>query len=324
MFAHFWLRQCRMVLRPHLYCLPSRFTIVRYLYWILGLCGIWSGVFCSVCADCADDSSAGSCDCLVQGCRCGGFFPNSAVFALVLGTSVLAYGILALPLLFFGYAYGVAFFWLRLLILHLSLSCGSWPWGFKLRAPISGGPCVCVGFFLRRRSCVFFLSSCSAWGRLLLSLFWCCFCASSCGACGFPRRVLLQVTLKGFRNLSGSSCLSCSCGGALLLGWGVFGAPLGFYLVPCSSSGACGLSSLPCRRLPLEVFCLFCHRVPDLLLHWWRRLGGNPSLILSVLLLRWLACSGSLGSAPCVRELPLWLYLLFGRQCNNPAGFPLP
>ena len=44
MFAHFWLRQCRMVLRPHLSCLPSRFTIVRYLYWFLDLCGIWSGV----------------------------------------------------------------------------------------------------------------------------------------------------------------------------------------------------------------------------------------------------------------------------------------
>ena len=70
----------------------------------------WSGVFCSVCADCADDSSAGSCACLAQGCRCGGFLPDSAVFALVLGTSVLAYGILALPLLFLGYAYGVAFF----------------------------------------------------------------------------------------------------------------------------------------------------------------------------------------------------------------------
>ena len=40
MFVHFWLRQCRMVLRPHLYCLPSRFTIVRYLYWFLGLCGV--------------------------------------------------------------------------------------------------------------------------------------------------------------------------------------------------------------------------------------------------------------------------------------------
>ena len=29
-----------MVLRPHLYCLPSRFIIVRYLYWFLGLCGV--------------------------------------------------------------------------------------------------------------------------------------------------------------------------------------------------------------------------------------------------------------------------------------------
>ena len=25
-FAHFWLCQCRMVLRPLLYCVPSRFT----------------------------------------------------------------------------------------------------------------------------------------------------------------------------------------------------------------------------------------------------------------------------------------------------------
>ena len=40
MFAHFWLRQCRMVLRTHLYCLPSRFTIVRCLYWFIGLCGV--------------------------------------------------------------------------------------------------------------------------------------------------------------------------------------------------------------------------------------------------------------------------------------------
>ena len=42
--AHFWLRLCRMVLRPHLYCLPSRFTIVRYLYWFLTL--VWYLVRC--------------------------------------------------------------------------------------------------------------------------------------------------------------------------------------------------------------------------------------------------------------------------------------
>ena len=39
-FAHFWLRQCRMVLRPYLYCILSRFTIVWSLYWVLGLCGV--------------------------------------------------------------------------------------------------------------------------------------------------------------------------------------------------------------------------------------------------------------------------------------------
>ena len=69
-------------------------------------------------------------------------------------------------------------------------------------------------------------------------------------------------------------------------------------------------------------FCLFCRRVPDLLPLWWRRLGGNPSLIISVLLLRRQACRGLLVSAPCVRELPLGLCLLFGRQCHSPAGFP--
>ena len=47
-------------------------------------------------------------------------------------------------------------------------------------------------------------------------------CASSCGACGFPRRVLPQVALRGLRNLSGSRCLSCSCGGALSVGFAVF------------------------------------------------------------------------------------------------------
>ena len=52
-------------------------------------CVVFGPVLCSVCAVYADDSSAGSCDCLAQGCRCGGFFPNSAVFALVLGISVL-------------------------------------------------------------------------------------------------------------------------------------------------------------------------------------------------------------------------------------------
>ena len=47
------------------------------------------------------------------------------------------------------------------------------------------------------------------------------FCTSSCGACGFPRRVLPQVTLRGLRNLSGSRCLPCSCGGTMSVGFTV-------------------------------------------------------------------------------------------------------
>ena len=52
-----------------------------------------------------------------------------------------------------------------------------------------------------------------------------CFCASSCGTCGFPRRVLPQVTLRGSRNLSGSFWLSCSCRGAVSVGFAVSFVP---------------------------------------------------------------------------------------------------
>ena len=87
MFAHFWLRQCRMVLRPHLYCLPSRFTIVRHLYWFLGLCGV-SPVFSVAFALIAWTIPA---PVLVLALRSVAdvavFFPNSAIFVLVLGTS---------------------------------------------------------------------------------------------------------------------------------------------------------------------------------------------------------------------------------------------
>ena len=48
------------------------------------------------------------------------------------------------------------------------------------------------------------------------------------------------------------------------------------------------LLTLP--QVTLGGFCLFCHRLPDLLLHWWCRLGGNPSLMLLGLLLHRLAC----------------------------------
>ena len=227
-------------------------------------------------------------------------FPQFRGFRSSFGDFVLAYGILALQLLFLDYAYGVAFFGSVCLSSACLYPVVAGLVGFSCGPPSLVVP-VCVWVFLRRRNCVFFLSSCSAWGRLLLRLFWCYFCASSCGAGGFPRRVLPQVTLRGFRNFSGSSCLSYSCSGALL--WGLrclwcaaWFSTLCRALPPGPAVGA---------GYPWGVFCLFCHRVPDLLLLWWRRLGGNPSLILSVLLLRWMACRGLLGSAPCVRKLPL-------------------
>ena len=91
MFVHFWLRQCRLVLRPHLYCLPSRFTLVRSLYWVLGLCSVGPGCYC-IGAACADGSSAGSSASLAQCCRCGGFFPNSAIFRASFGDFCSCFG----------------------------------------------------------------------------------------------------------------------------------------------------------------------------------------------------------------------------------------
>ena len=113
-----------------------------------------------------------------------------------------------------------------------------------------------------------------------MSLFWCCFCTYSCGAGGFPLRVLPQVTLRGFRNLSGSSCLSCSCGGALLWGLQCLWCAAWFStLCRALPPGPAVCAAYPTAGYPWGVLCLFCHRVPDLLLLWWRRLGGNPSLI---------------------------------------------
>ena len=83
------------------------------------------------------------------------------------------------------------------------------------------------------------------------------FCASSCGACGFPRSVLPRVTLRGLRNLSVSSCLSCSCCGFMSVGFAVslvLTLALGF-LTLCRAlpPGPAVLRSLPCRRLPFGV-----------------------------------------------------------------------
>ena len=228
---------------------------------------------------------------------------------------------------------------------------------------------MCVwDFFLWRWSCVFFLSSCLVWGRLLLSLFWCGCCAFSWGTCGFPQRVLQLVTLLGFHtylapvswptpavdvygwvggvlvhhlvfylvpaqlpfplltlnrfcNLSGSSLLVYSCGGALLLGWRCLWCVAWF--------------STMCRALPPGPAACAAYpaagslgdfQVTGCLSFCFPGDVGWASALpfFSVLLLLRLACRGSLGSAPCVRVLQLGWCLLFGRQCRHPAGFPLP
>ena len=99
-FAHFWLRRGRMVLRPRLSCLTSRFTHVGSLSWVLGLCDVHQGN--GRCDDSCADSSAS----LAQCCSFGGFFPSFAIFALLWGLLIFL-GILAL---FLGYTLGVALF----------------------------------------------------------------------------------------------------------------------------------------------------------------------------------------------------------------------
>ena len=91
---------------------------MRYLSWFFR--HVWYLVLCfwGVCAAYAAGSCAGSYCYLAQGCQGGGFFSNSAVFALVLGLSVLFKEFFALELVFLGCTGGVAFS-LRMPLLRL-------------------------------------------------------------------------------------------------------------------------------------------------------------------------------------------------------------
>ena len=132
----------------------------------------------------------------------------------------------------------------------------------------AGCPCGFMRVLRLRRSWVLLLSSCSAWGRCLLHLFLgfllCLFLrllwvSAACPAAGYLWRLLY---------LSGSSCLSCSCGGALSAGfeasflqcWVLLCAVLFFWL-------------LRFAPVTLGSFYPFWPRLPALLLRWWCELG---------------------------------------------------
>ena len=122
--------------------------------------------------------------------------------------------------------------------------------------------------------------------------------------------------------LSGSRCLSCSCSGAMSVGFEVSFVRGLFSLVPCSSSSSCSLRSFPAAGY-LKGFCPFWPHLPALLLRWWRVLRCHPALMFSGLLLHRLPCR-SLDFAPCVRVLPLWLSLLLFRLCGGALWLPEP
>ena len=164
---------------------------------------------------------------------------------------------------------------------------------------------MCGGIFLRRRSCVFFLSSCSALGRLLFSFFLllllCLFLrrlrfSAACPAAGYPQGVPQPFWLQ---------LLVLLLRWSFIVGFAVsWVRRLVFYLVSCSSSGACGWRYLPCRRLPLGVAAF-----SDTVCLTYCCAGGVcwaatlPLCCLCFSCTGWLA-GGSLGSAPYVRELP--------------------
>ena len=77
------------LLRPHLSCLHSRFTVVRSFSWGFSLVWRSSGLLLRLrrlLGRLRADSSAS----LAQCCRCGGFFPSFVIFHASLGTSALS------------------------------------------------------------------------------------------------------------------------------------------------------------------------------------------------------------------------------------------
>ena len=215
--------------------------------WWLVLC------FWGVGAACAAGSCAGSYCSLVQSCRGGGFFTPFRYFHTSFGAISSFQGIFS--------------------------ACAGIPWlplGCCLFAPYASptlrpspavaGLVICAADLLTgcHWGCVWVLSGAA---ELCLSPpagcgVGCCWATDCCLLlCLFLRRwrsfrsvSCRRLPLRGYANFSGSSCLSCSCGGALSLGFAVSLVwRLVFHLVRCFSSWACGFGQLP---LP-QVACLW-------------------------------------------------------------------
>ena len=103
---------------------------------------------------------------------------------------------------------------------------------------------MCVGFLSEEAELCLLSLLLLGVGLALVGLFWCGFCASSWGTCGFPRHVLQLVTLNGFSNFLAPVSWPtpavdvCCCVGGVLV------HHLVFYLVPAqlTLSGFCYLS----------------------------------------------------------------------------------
>ena len=195
---------------------------------------------------------------------------------------------------------------------------------------------MCVAFiylFLWRRSCVFFLSSCWVWGRLLLSLFWCDCSAFFPGASAVSRCVscswlpfsgstpcclrLADLLLpSGFCTLGGCCNLAPVCWSAPAVvpcGWveGVFAASLGF--LPCAVLflRACSWRSFPSCRLPRGFPVTGCLSFS---------FPGGVGWASALPFFFWASPAplGRWGFAPCVGVLQLQ-WCLLGLQVRSPC-----
>ena len=108
---------------------------------------------------------------------------------------------------------------------------------------------------------------------------WVSFCASSCGACGFPWRVLPQVPFGGCSTFLAQ--VACPAPAVELCLWGLRYLSCGACLALCRALPAPAVCAASLPPVTLKGFCPFWPRLPALLLPWWRELGCHPALVFS-------------------------------------------